>query len=46
MKKNKSFMNKLNSIGPNIKYYGTPENNIVNSLSMLFILTFYLLLFK
>ena len=33
-------MNKLNSIGPNIKPCGTPETNIFNRLSMLFILAF------
>ena len=43
MNKNKSFMNKLNSIRPNIELCGTPEINIFNRLSMLFILTFFLL---
>ena len=44
--KNRSFMNKLNSFGHNIEPYGTPETNIFNSLSMLFVLTFCFLLFK
>ena len=39
MNKNKSFMNKLNSIG-------TPGTNIFNRLSMLFISKFCFLLFK
>ena len=41
-------MNKLNSMEPNIKTYGTSETNIINMLSMLLILTvfFLLLLFK
>ena len=29
MNENKSFMNKFNSIGPNIKPCGTPETNIL-----------------
>ena len=44
--KNKSFMNKLNSIRPNIESCGAPETNISNRLSMLFILMFSFLLFK
>ena len=39
-------MNKLNSIGPNIEPYGTPETNNFNRLSMLFILMFCVFLFK
>ena len=46
MNKNKSFMNRLNSIGPNIEPCGAIGTNIFNRLSMLFILTFYLFLFK
>ena len=44
--KNKSFMNKLNSIRPNIESCGAPETNIFNRLSMLFILMFSFFLFK
>ena len=40
MNKNKSFLNKLNRIEPNIEPCGTPETNIFNRLLMLFILTF------
>ena len=46
MNKNKSFVNKLNSIGPSIEPCGTPETNVFNRLSMLYILTFCFLLFK
>ena len=46
MNKGKSFTNKVNSIGPNIEPCGTPETNIFNRLSMLFILTFSFLHFK
>ena len=38
MNKTKSFKNKLNSVGPNIEPCVTPEINIFNRLSMLFIL--------
>ena len=38
--KNKSFMNQLNSIGPNIEPCGTSETNILNRFSMLFVLNF------
>ena len=34
MNKNKSFMNKLNSIAPNIEPCGTPETNISDRLSI------------
>ena len=40
MNKNESFMNKLNSIEPNIEGCGTPEINIFNRLSVLLIITF------
>ena len=46
MSKNKSFLNKLSSIGPSIEPCGTPETNVFNRLSMLYILTFCFLLFK
>ena len=38
MNKAKSFMNKLNSVGPNIEPCSTPETSIFNSFSILFIL--------
>ena len=43
MNENKSFMNKFNSIGPNIEPCGTPETNILIDF---YILTFRFLLFE
>ena len=46
MNKNKSFMNKLYSIGTNFESFGTPETNIFHRFSILLTLTFCFLLFK
>ena len=43
---NKSFTNKFNTNDHNIEPCGTPETNIFNRVSTLFILTVFFLLFK
>ena len=46
IQKNKSFIKKLKSIGPNIEPWGTPDKKTWKSLYMLLIFTFCFLRFK